>query len=69
MKTRYKIAVWVIIAVLVSTMFGGSFGAWIVGLWLGKEVILGLIRFLLGCVICLLSMVAFFGFLFWLLTL
>lgn len=53
----------------VSSMFGGSIWAWSIGLWLCKEIIEGIIRFLFGCIVFLLSAAAFFGFLFWLLTL
>ena len=69
MKAALKIAFWAITAVWGSLMFGGSFWVWIIGLWHGKEVIFGIIRFLFGCVIFLFSTVAFFGFLFGLLTL
>lgn len=69
MKAVLKIAFWVVLAMFVSSMFGGSLWAWSIGLWLCKEVVLGIIRFLFGCIIFLLSAVAFFGFLFWLLTL
>nr|WP_281548062.1 hypothetical protein [Alistipes onderdonkii] len=69
MKAVLKIAFWIVLAMFVSSMFGGSLWAWSIGLWLCKEVVLGIIRFLFGCIIFLLSAVAFFGFLFWLLTL
>lgn len=69
MKAILKIAFWVVLATFVSSMFGGSLWAWSIGLWLSKEVVSGIIRFLFGCIIFLLSAVAFFGFLFWLLTL
>lgn len=69
MKAVLKIAFWVVLAVFASSMFGGSFWVWSIGLWLCKEVVLGILRFLLGCIIFLLSAVAFFGFIFWLLTL
>ncbi len=69
MKAVLKIAFWVVLAVFASSMFGGSFWAWSIGLWLCKEVVSGIIRFLFGCIIFLLSAVAFSGFLFWLLTL
>lgn len=69
MKAVLKIAFWVVLAMFVSSMLGGSLWAWSIGLWLCKEVVSGIIRFLFGCIIFLLSAVAFFGFLFWLLTL
>ena len=69
MKATLKIAFWLALAMFVSSMFGGSIRAWSIGLWLCKEIIAGVIRFLLGCIVFLLSAVAIFGFLFWLLTL
>ena len=69
MKAILKIAFWLALAMFVSSMFGGSIWAWSIGLWLCKEIIAGVIRFLLGCIVFLLSAVAIFGFLFWLLTL
>lgn len=69
MKATLKIAFWLVLAMFVSSMFGGSIWAWSIGLWLCKEIIAGVIRFLFGCIVFLLSAVALFGFLFWLLTL
>ena len=69
MKAILKKAFWLALAMFVSSMFGGSIWAWSIGLWLCKEIIAGVIRFLLGCIVFLLSAVAIFGFLFWLLTL
>ena len=69
MKATLKIAFWLALAMFVSSMFGGSIWAWSIGLWLCKEIIAGVIRFLFGCIVFLLSAVALFGFLFWLLTL
>ena len=69
MKAVLKIAFWVVLAMFVSSMLGGSLWAWSIGLWLCKEVVSGIIRFLFGCIIFLLTAVAFFGFLYRLLTL
>lgn len=69
MKATLKIAFWLVLAMFVSSMFGGSIWAWSIGIWLCKEIIAGVIRFLFGCIVFLLSAVALFGFLFWLLTL
>lgn len=69
MKATLKIAFWLVLAMVVSSMFGGSIWAWSIGLWLCKEIIEGIIRFLFGCIVFLLSAVALFSFLFWLLTL
>lgn len=69
MKATLKIAFWLVLAMFVSSMFGGSIWAWSIALWLCKEIIEGIIRFLFGCIVFLLSAVALFGFLFWLSTL
>lgn len=69
MKATLKIAFWLVLAMFVNSMFGGSIWAWSIGIWLCKEIIAGVIRFLFGCIVFLLSAVALFGFLFWLLTL
>lgn len=69
MKATLKIAFWLVLAMFVSSMFGGSIWAWSIGLWLCMEIIEGIIRFLFGSIVFLLSAVALFGFLFWLLTL
>lgn len=38
MKTRYKIAVWAVVAVAGSAVFGGSVWACLIGLLVGKFV-------------------------------
>lgn len=39
MKTRYKIAVWALVAVAGSILLGGGFWWWLIGLLAGKFVI------------------------------
>lgn len=56
MKATLKNAFWLVLAMFVSSMFGGSW-AWSIGLWLCKEIIEGIIRFLFGCIVFLLSAV------------
>lgn len=51
------------------SLYGGSFLAWFIGLWLAKELITGMIRLVWGCVVSILSFVAVIGIIIWLLTL
>lgn len=51
----FKLAIWVALAGLGLLVWGGSFWAWFIGLWIAKQVIGGVIRFVLGCVIILIS--------------
>lgn len=51
------------------SLYGGSFLAWFIGLWLVKELITGMIRLVWGCLVSILSFVAVIGIVIWLLTL
>jgi len=39
MKTRYKIAIWTVVAVAGSAMLGGSLWVWLIGLLVGRLLI------------------------------
>lgn len=51
MKTRYKIAVWALVAVAGSLLLGGGFWWWLAGLLVGKFVIRILFTIALAIVI------------------
>lgn len=51
MKTRYKIAVWALVAVAGSLLLGGGFWWWLIGLLAGKFVIRILFTIALAIVI------------------
>lgn len=38
MKTRYRLAVWAVMAVVGSTIVGGGFWVWLIGIVIGKFV-------------------------------
>ena len=50
-----KLAVWVVLAVWGLFVWGGSFWMWFFELWLAKCVTGVVLRFILGCVIMLIS--------------
>ncbi|MCD8269526.1 MAG: hypothetical protein LUD46_14460 [Parabacteroides sp.] len=51
------------------SLYGGNFLAWFIGLWIAKELIIGIIRFVRGCLISILSIAAVIGIIIWLLML
>ena len=67
MKTRYKIAVLALVAVAGSTILGGSFWWWLVGIMAGKFIIRLVFTIALAIVIYCLVYAAIIGGIFWLL--
>lgn len=67
MKTRYKIAVWALVAVAGSAMLGGSLWMWLIGLLVGKFVIRLVFTIALAIVIYCLVYALIIGGIFWLL--
>lgn len=50
-----KLVLWVALALLGMFVWGGNFWMWFFGLWLAKQMIGFVFRFILGCVIMLAS--------------
>lgn len=67
MKTRYKIAVLALVAVAGSTLLGGSFWWWLVGIAAGKFIIRLLFTIALAIVIYCLVYAAIIGGILWIL--
>lgn len=67
MKTRYKIAVWALVAVAGSLLLGGSFWWWLIGLLAGKFVIRILFTIALAIVIYCLVYAFIIGGILWIL--
>lgn len=67
MKTRYKIAVWALVAVVGSVLFGGSLLWWLAGIVAGKFVIRLLFTIVLAIVIYCLVYAAIIGGILWIL--
>ena len=67
MKTRYKIAVLALVAVAGSTLLGGSFRWWLVGVMAGKFIIRLVFTIALAIVIYCLVYAAIIGGIFWIL--
>jgi len=63
MKTRYKIAVWLVMASLGATLCGGSLVIWLIGLFLLRCSY----RILWGCLLTMLIGLFIFSSLFWIL--
>ena len=49
------------------SMYGGRLLAWFIGLWLAKELMTGVFRFVWGCLIAMLSFAILVGIIIWLL--
>ena len=67
MKTRYKIAIWTVVAVTGSAMLGGSLWVWHIGLLVGKLLIRLLFTLALAVVLFILAYALIIGGLFWIL--
>ncbi|WP_420095115.1 hypothetical protein [Bacteroides fragilis] len=67
MKTRYKIAVWALVAVAGSLLLGGNFWWWLAGLLVGKFVIRILFTIALAIVIYCLVYAFIIGGILWIL--
>ncbi|EIK40175.1 hypothetical protein HMPREF1055_00911 [Bacteroides fragilis CL07T00C01] len=56
-------------SVLCWSLYGGNFLGWLIGLWLAGKIIAGIIRFVWGCLITILSIAVIIGFIIWIATL
>ena len=68
MKTRYRLAVWAVMAVVGSTIVGGGFWIWLTGIAVGKCVARLALTAVVVIVVYLLVYTLIFGGMFWLLT-
>lgn len=68
-RTYIRLVWWVVVVIAIIGFFSSGLWLWLIGLWLVAELLGGVIRFLLGLLILLLSVTAFFGFILWLFTL
>ena len=57
------------LAALGKSLYGGSLLVWFVGLWLAWNFLVGVVRFLWGCLVFLLAFVSLVAFMVWVLTL
>lgn len=58
-----------ILSVVCWSLYGGYFVGWLIGLWLAGKMITGILRFLWGCLITILSTALIIGFIIWIATL
>lgn len=63
------VAVRFILAAVCTGLYGGSILVWFIGLWLVWNFLVGVVRFLWGCLVSLLTFVLVVAFVVWLLTL
>jgi len=63
------VAVRFFLAALGTSLYGGSLLVWFVGLWLAWNFLVGVVRFLWGCLVFLLAFVSLVAFIVWVLTL
>ena len=68
MKTRYRLAVWAVMAVVGSTIVGGGFGIWLTGIAVGKCVARLAFTAVVVIVVYPLVYAFIFGGMYWLLT-
>lgn len=68
MKTRYRLAVWAVMAVVGSTIVGGSFWVWLIGIVVGKFVARLALTAVVAIAVYLLVYTLIFGGMYWLLT-
>lgn len=67
MKTRYKITILAVVAVVGSAVLGGSLWMWLIGLWVGRLLIRLLFTLALAVVLFILAYALIIGGLFWML--
>ena len=67
MKLRYKISIWVALALAGSLLWGGSVWLWLAGLWLGKYIVRLLFAITLAIVVYILTYLLIIGGILWLL--
>ena len=63
------VAVMFFLAAFCTGLYGGSVLVWFIGLWLVWNFLAGVVRFLWGCLVFLLTFVLVVAFVVWLLTL
>lgn len=68
MKTRYRLAVWAVMAVVGSTIVGGGFWVWLIGIVVGKFVARLALTAVVAIAVYLLVYTLIFGGIYWLLT-
>ena len=68
MKTRYRLAVWAVMAVVGSTIVGGGFWVWLIGIVIGKFVARLALTAVVAIAVYLLVYTLIFGGMYWLLT-
>lgn len=68
-RTYIRLVWRVVVVMAIIGFFSSGLWLWLIGAWLVAELLGGVIRFLLGIFILLLSVAAFFGFILWLFTL
>ena len=67
MKLRYKISIWVALALAGSLLWGGSVWLWLAGLWLGKYIVRLLFAITLAIAVYILTYLLIIGGILWLL--
>lgn len=67
MKLRYKTLIWGTLALIGSSLLGGSLWLWLAGLWLGKYIVRLLFAITLAIVAYILTYLFIVGGIFWLL--
>ena len=67
MKLRYRISIWVALALIGSSLFGGSLWLWLAGLWLGKYIVRLLLTITLAIAVYILAYTLIIGGILWLL--
>ncbi|SJZ53379.1 hypothetical protein [Porphyromonas cangingivalis] len=67
MKLRYKTLIWGTLALIGSSLLGGSLWLWLAGLWLGKYIVRLLFAITLTIVVYILTYLFIVGGIFWLL--
>lgn len=68
MKTRYRLAVWAVMAVVGSTIVGGGIWVWLTGIAVGKFIARLALTAVVAIVVYLLVYALIFGGMYWLLT-
>ena len=67
MKLRYKTLIWGTLALIGSSLFGGSLWLWLAGLWLGKYIVRLLLTIALAIAAYILAYALIIGAILWLL--
>ena len=67
MKLRYNTLIWGTLALIGSSLFGGSLWLWLAELWLGKYIVRLLFAITLAIVVYILTYLLIIGAILWLL--